>query len=124
MISGVVSIVTNNITGRVEENAPVNGSIRPGSGGFLGHTRILQKTTAEWNSEVTLISDKDTIYVYTDYQNKDGVNVPGVKIGDGNAYVIDLPFIFGLTQADIESWNNKIAVRIDDYDAENLIMYT
>lgn len=85
---------------------------------------IIAKTTAEWAADPSLISQKNTVYVYTDYDTKNGVDIPGAKIGDGLAYVVDLPFVFGITKEDIESWNNKIAVRMDDVDIEKLIMYT
>ena len=54
-------------------------------------------TTEYWNSQSTLIGENNHIYVYTDYTTitTDGEtkNVPNIKIGDGNAYLIDNPFI-------------------------------
>lgn len=83
------------------------------------------KTTAEWNEQVQLMSIKNAVYIYTDYKVVDGVNYPGIKIGDGLAYVIDLPFVTAedkrISSADIANWNNKVAVRIN---GENLIFYT
>ncbi len=35
------------------------------------------------------------------------VYVPGVKIGDGSAYVVDLPFV-NVTSEQISFWNNKV----------------
>ncbi len=35
------------------------------------------------------------------------VYVPGVKIGDGSAYVVDLPFV-NVTSEQINFWNNKV----------------
>ena len=87
---------------------------------------LFQKTTAEWNSTPQLRSKKDTIYVYTDYSIVDNQNIPAIKIGDGNAYLIDLPFVamgVVITQSDIDGWNNKVSTRIDDNNPENLIFY-
>lgn len=35
------------------------------------------------------------------------VYVPGIKIGDGSAYVVDLPFV-NVTSEQINFWNNKV----------------
>lgn len=62
------------------------------------------RTTAEWHSnnfDSTHISVKGKIYIYSDYQtvtrNNQTVNIPGYKIGDGLAYIIDLPMSGALT---------------------------
>ena len=66
-------------------------------------TRIQEKrdTTANWNAARGFIPLQGEIIVYTDYKTIqktiDGelrnVNIPGIKIGDGQTYVQDLPFI-------------------------------
>ena len=48
--------------------------------------------TAVWNSTPQLIAKSKHIYVYSDYTTASGEDVPGIKIGDGKAYLIDLPF--------------------------------
>lgn len=57
------------------------------------------KTTQEWNSDVFLISEQNVLYIYTDYKtiikNNQEIFIPGLKIGDGKTYLIDLPFIDG-----------------------------
>lgn len=51
-------------------------------------------TTAEWNAQSSLVSQANKIYVYTDYKTDgSGRNIAGIKVGDGNAYLIDKPFI-------------------------------
>lgn len=52
-------------------------------------------TTAEWNGEAgRAISEKNTFYVYSDgYTLADGTVIPRIKLGDGMAYIIDLPFL-------------------------------
>ena len=55
------------------------------------------KTTAEWNADINIISEKNVLYIYTDYKTiqQDGnlILLPGLKVGDGNSFLIDLPFI-------------------------------
>ena len=94
---------------------------------------VISHTTAEWAEMITYVSQKDYIYVYTDYQQVDGKDVPGIKIGDGNAYVVDLPFIdevyarhitdrvLHITQEEREFWNNKVTCYIDPFQADKLI---
>ena len=83
------------------------------------------KSSAEWAELITLLSRKGEVYIYTDAaEDEDGNPLPMVKIGDGNAYVVDLPFAtaidFRITQDDIDNWNGKVSVRLD---GENLIFY-
>ena len=56
---------------------------------------VLTDTTANWNAQLQFIPQAGDIIVYTDHsQKEDGagniIEIPGVKIGDGNAYLIDL----------------------------------
>ena len=90
---------------------------------------MLTKTKAEWNAEPTLMSAKNTIYVYSDYREEtdpvsgDTYYIPRAKIGDGTTYVIDLPFAtMSITDEDITRWNNatSLSVRADD-ETETLI---
>ena len=79
------------------------------------------KTTAEWNSQPNLLSEKNKIYIYTDYDEVNGQKIPAIKIGNGNAYLIDLPFISGsITQEQIQFWNDKVRVYIDYQDQQML----
>lgn len=59
--------------------------------------KIVYDTTANWDSQPELIPDNGTLVVYLDKYSyeKDGetVYVPGIKLADGNAYLIDLPFV-------------------------------
>ena len=62
-------------------------------------TRILARrdTTANWDAAIGFIPMQGEIIIYTDHDTMlvDGVavNVPGIKIGSGNAYVQDLAFV-------------------------------
>lgn len=87
---------------------------------YLGSIRLPNvyiRTTSEWCQNPNYVGQSGVIYVYSDYitEQVDGVTkvVPGLKIGDGQAYLIDLPFVndrnFYITQADRAFWNNKIS---------------
>ncbi len=90
-------------------------------------------TTANWNAQTNLVGEENAIYVYTDYQQKDGDNIAGVKIGDGNAYLLDNPFLdtiyydhiqdtdIHITAAERAFWNNKDRCYYSLTDAETLV---
>lgn len=108
----------------------------------LGLRSILYGTTEEWNSQNNLIAEEGVVYIYSDYQTTtiDGVEktVPGIKIGDGKAYLIDIPFITQVTQqalfqhisnseihtnsSEKNFWNQKITSFMDNQDLENLVL--
>lgn len=71
--------------------------ISPSSAAFSG--RISINTTAGWNEKISYVPVKGEIVIYSDRHVIDGVDHPGIKIGDGLAYVVDLPF-FGDDEAD------------------------
>lgn len=92
-----------------------------------GRKEVISAMTEEWNSKPNYISVKDIIYVYTDHNVISGESIPGIKVGDGVTYLIDLPFVTGgceVTQEQIDFWNNKVAIMIDPNDPENVIFYT
>lgn len=92
-------------------------------------------TTANWDAMLDYVPPLGEILVYTDYTYRLGETgnieyIPGVKIGDGRAYAVDLPFIAGtesqlllsslethlddssihVTATDKENWNSKVSV--------------
>lgn len=95
------------------------------------------RTKSDWDSDRTLISEKDVLYIYSDYKviQKDGqkIHLPGLKIGDGLAYVVDLPFVDTIymkhiTDTDIHitaeertKWNKAITADVKSTD-ENLVL--
>lgn len=92
-----------------------------------GHTtaNIIAKTKDEWAAETSMLSQYGYVYIYTDYRQEGDNNIPAMKIGDGNAYVIDLPFFTtGVTEADRARWDNKVSAKISSSDNENLVLYT
>lgn len=100
-------------------------------------SKIISHTTAEWESlGVSIVSESGVLYVYTDYkQDESGNNIPGFKMGDGNAYVADLPFSSAMfdahmnntdihiTAAEREKWNNKVSVLMNE-STNNLFFIT
>lgn len=102
-----------------------------------GDCRVLYATTETWNSQPQLISAKGFIYIYADYrQNGQGQNIPAMKVGDGNAYLIDMPFtdelLYGhitdnvrhITQQEREFWNNKMRCYTSEIQDDVLIFTT
>ena len=96
------------------------------SGGGSGN---LVDTTANWNRIAsTFIPPNGTYVIYSDYSSKteNGVTVAvaGAKIGTGNAYLADLPFVT-VTPQEKEFWNQKVRIQgLGDgtsYDTETLI---
>lgn len=100
--------------------------------------KIYYDTTENWNNQPTLVSEEGSIYIYSDGKivEKEGesIVIPRIKIGDGNAYLIDKPFIDSdirekietlvtITQEDIDRWNSQLDVKINNVDEENLIFY-
>ena len=94
---------------------------------------VISHTTDEWNALYELVSKKDYIYVYTDHQKDGETDIPGIKIDDGNAYVVDLPFcdalyakhinntVLHITDEERDFWNNKVTCFIDPYNDERVI---
>ena len=111
-----------------------NGNIititdKEGSHNFniLNGNNILIGNRESWGADPKLIAEYAVIYVYTDY--KEGQ--PGIKIGDGTSYLIDLPFIGATTQEVLEHIaNSNIHVSQQDrqswvktgINGENLIL--
>lgn len=68
--------------------------LEEGGGGGGGDANLEYHTTEYYNSHPMTVYPKGTIIVYSDYKLDDeGKLVPGIKISDGLAYVVDLPFI-------------------------------
>ena len=102
--------------------------------------QLKRDTTANWNAARGFVPMAGEIIIYTDYNSyQKEVNgriktilIPGIKIGDGGAYVQDLPFVdedlrdtlmdhinnmdLHVTLGEKIFWNNKINVD-DAYEA-------
>ena len=98
-----------------------------------GKATMLAKTKEEWSRQTSLISQTNTFYIYTNRTVENGKSYPGIKVGDGTSYVVDLPFVDDLfyshinnldihvTLAEKEFWNNKVRTQDSELDEENLI---
>lgn len=98
-------------------------------------SNVLVGTTEYWDSQRDLIGSENVVYMYTDHlEDGDGNPIPGFKIGDGLAYLIDTPFNDDLfvdhinnthvhvTDAEKEFWNNKVTAYINASDLETLVL--
>ena len=111
-MSGTITSNKTNIAGTITAQQLLSGEV------FIPETiasKIYYDTTEMWNSQNNLVAQKGHIYIYKDYRsivNDDGsiTTIPSMKIGDGTSYLIDLPFIDGITQEDREFWNNKVSI--------------
>jgi len=105
-------------------------------GGSVDPSKLLnvyRNTTEGWDSQPSLIAQKNAFYIYTDYA--DGAT--GIKIGDGSSYLIDMPFIEGGTQyleehiadtekhleeGEREKWNSAVIMSVNEADNHNLVV--
>ena len=104
----------------------------------LNKQRVYSNTKAVWNAQRDLVGEKDVIYVYTDASSyTDGnttVYLPALKIGDGQAFLIDLPFAgdarlvqhindttIHVTPEEKAFWNNKVTIDESQVSAGKII---
>lgn len=80
--------------------------------------KIQADTKANWDAQQALVSEKDVLYIYTDYTTYNNQNIPAFKVGDGLAYLIDLPFSRDDLEAMIKEHiaNAKIHLSTEDRD--------
>lgn len=103
----------------------------------LHRPEVYFNTTAGWAAQSGLVGQANTIYIYTDYQeDEDGNPIAGIKVGDGNAYLIDAPFLDTLylehindtdihvTPAEKEFWNNKVRCFYSLTDDDTVVFTT
>lgn len=69
-----------------------------GGGDESGGSKVVSKTTNEWNQDTGFVGVAGEIYVYTDAIDDEENKLPAIKIGDGNSYLIDTPFVFSPTR--------------------------
>lgn len=103
-----------------------------------------RNTSEYWRVNPQFVPLAGEIVVYTDYQILNGKFIPGVKIGDGQTSIVDLPFISNgeggggaetlnalnehiaddvrhVSVAERILWNNKLNYRMD---GETLVFTT
>ena len=94
---------------------------------------IIIKSAQTWPDYDRTISNLGTVYVYT-YEDAS----PKIRIGDGKAYICDLPFTtdtlsnkidnhinnqtIHITQEQRQLWNDKVTAYIHPQDSDHLIL--
>ena len=110
---------------------------------MLGLRAIYYDTTANWNRQMSLIAEEGAIYIYSDYTSYSDeigntVSLAGIKIGDGKAYLADIPFVTDaltsfilehvnnkdvhITPQERTFWNNKVSSYVDPESIETLVL--
>ena len=86
--------------------------------------KIYYDTTENWNQKPQLVSEKGSLYIYSDRYSLDSTDIPAMKVGDGVSLVTNLPFTDEVLQDGIDSLftpDNYIIVEggtIDDSQKE------
>ena len=112
---------------------PFCGAVHPGDSGAGDDKNIYIDTAAHWLSHSTYIPNRNDILIWTERTN----GIPGIKIGDGLAYNVDLPFVgddyiemlnlhssnttVHITAAERTRWDNKLNCE-DTVIGETLIL--
>ena len=118
ILHGVIDEIGNELRGKMTIPGLINF-------GTVNTSETLYNTVAGWNAQADLKSKPKTTYVYTDYADDgNGGHIAAFKIGDGNAYLIDLPFYMPTSSEDKAFWNNKVSMYVDPHDPEHLIFTT
>ena len=93
---------------------------------------VLYDTEENWNAQPHLISAKGSIYVYSNHEEYQDHYIPGIKIGDGVTYLIDMAFIddiyadhikdmiIHVSTEDREFWGDKVTCDIDPFKINTL----
>lgn len=115
ILRGVISSQQNSLKGRLSSGGTLFGSMARGTplnydnlinlpslngvtlqGAKVSEDfslpKVIFNTTENWDADTTTVSEENTLYIYTDYQTTESGNILGIKIGDGKAFIVDLPF--------------------------------
>ena len=100
----------------VQSLVSIYGEVQKIGGVTVG---VVVHTCEEWQEYGMVISIKGCLYVYSDYRKEtvegEIINIPRIKVGDGMAYITDLPFsTMSLTDEDINKFKDHVGVVIDD----------
>lgn len=101
-----------------------------------GECKVVYATTAYWNAHRDTKTKRGYIYIYSDWKvDEQGRYISGLKIGDGNNFLQNLPFTDGMlmdhiydtivhvTAEERAFWNNKTSASYDK-DTSTLIFST
>lgn len=104
----------------------------------LDSLSVLYATTEYWESQREFIPERGQIVIYSDYRKveieEEMQDVPGIKVGSGNAYLSDLTFLGMSTEIELlnhvsdtvahttlaekKFWNNKLNIN-DNKEVED-----
>lgn len=95
---------------RLDNRPQINGVTLEGNQTATELLLVRRGTKQEWDAQIGYIPAAGQIIVYTDYYGEDK---PAMKVGDGQAYLIDLPVTSGdpgggVEPEDRQFWNNKL----------------
>ena len=135
MSSGMARITDYN---RLRNKPSINGVELIGNQTAASLHIVSENTVEGWSQTPTYVPKNGEIILYTDYaQDEHGNPIPAIKVGDGSAFVADLPFVNDdirtdllghindrvahITNEERSFWNNKLNYEYDVGD-ENLIL--
>lgn len=136
-----------NISGSLSNDDGIRGSIDDFlasiSGGIIpaaiDMSHVHYDTKANWDRQTFLIAERGHLYIYKDaevtYINGEKVVYPGIKIGDGSSYLVDMPYsIYGsdhermidhihdyaihVGRVDRVNWNDKVSATVKEENEE------
>ena len=136
-MSEVVRVLVNDYAELLNKPS-INGTTLVGDVALssLGLLAGQQLSTADWSVRTDYIPSAGEICIYTDYktitdEQGNTKNVAGIKVGDGLAYVVDLPFVTSEVESTLTehindtirhvnsleraTWNSKLGIAgVDD----------
>lgn len=77
-------------------------------------------TTSEWNSDKSFIPNSGQLIIYSDGVVKDGVSYPRYKVGDGKAFLIDLPWGSGDVETLLKEHIDNASIHLSANDRTKL----
>ena len=93
-----------------------------------GQSAVHYDTKENWDSQPNLVSERGAIYIYSDYQTVENgsgqtITIPGIKVGDGLAYLIDLPVANPTVSDDLVAQiASRVAAVVSDQIAANVVV--
>lgn len=77
---------------------------------YIDEDDILYDSSENWAARTSFIPKRGQIIIYSNgYEDSEGNKIPGIKIGDGLAFGIDLPFITQQYDNLITSLNDHVS---------------
>lgn len=82
--------------------------------------KIYYDTKENWSKQTSLVSEKGSLYIYSDQFMSGDVPIPSIKVGDGSAYVVDLPFTTNVIDSHIKDMTVHLSEQ-DRWKLENSV---